>query len=109
LEKKVDVVGQMILATIPIIVTPLYAFYRVKKFGKGILVILAIFAIDTLVLIGTGERTNWVNMLFVEEIFAAPELSYGYAVTLIIDILLPMYFARKWTIEYNESIGTGVM
>jgi hypothetical protein len=34
------------------------------------------------------------------------DLSYHYAVALIVVILLPMYFARKWTIEYNEKLDS---
>ena len=94
----------MILAAIPIIVTPLYAYYRVKKFKKGVLVILLTFAISI---------TSWTifdamneNDFFMLENWERPvDLSYQYATGLIVDILLPMYFARRWTIEYNEKSG----
>lgn len=101
--EKIDVIGQMILATIPIIVTPLYAFYRIKKFKKGVLVILLTFTatiIDSMITSTLNESD-----LFMLENWQKPvDLSYQYAAALIIWILLPMYFTRKWTIEYNEKV-----
>ena len=90
-----------------IVVTPLYAFYRIKKFKRGILVIPAIIAIDMLILTGNGD-INWEEFLTEETVVPIEpiQLTYGYANTLLVDILLPLYFARKWTIEYNERIET---
>ncbi len=134
----------MILAAIPIIVTPLYAFYRVKKFRKGILVILAILAFNIVLLIPgdnwlypviqyslvvevlteyktTQEflreeemlvqsflKTDWFESAEVFTVYYNPIKITYVVVTLLEYILIPLYFARKWTIEYNERIGTTV-
>ena len=55
MEKKIDVAGQMIISAIPVIFTPLYGFYRIKKFKKGVLVILANVAIDFVFLMISGD------------------------------------------------------
>lgn len=107
MEKKIDVIGQMILAAIPIIVTPLYAFYRIKKFKKGVLVILLVFAIE-IVDASITEAMNESEFFMLESWEKPVDLAYQYTAGLIVAILLPMYFARKWTIEYNEKIGTPV-
>ena len=97
----------MILSAIPLIVTPLYAFYRIKKFKKGVLVMVLTFiaiGIDA----GITEAIN-ENEFFKLENWQRPvDLSYQYIIGLIVSILLPMYFVRKWTIEYNEKIETPV-
>lgn len=102
MEKKIDVVGEMILSAIPIIVTPLYAFYRIKKFKKGIIVMivtLAIISIDFII-----HRFVAENKFFNLESFDQQIVILAWYVTaLIIAILFPMYFVRKWTIEYNEG------
>lgn len=107
MEKKIDVIGQMILTAIPLIVTPLYAFYRIKKFKKGVLVILltlVAIVIDSMITATLNE-----SEFFMLENWQRPvDLSYQYIISLIIEILLPMYFVRKWTIEYNEKIVTNV-
>ena len=104
MEKKIDLIGQMILSSIPIIATPLYAFYRIKKFKKGVLVILANVAIDLVFLTITGDL-NW-NLK--SDIIYSPTFTVSKAYVLIVDILFPLYFARQWTIEYNEKNGTQV-
>lgn len=102
MEKKIDVVGQMILSAIPIIVTPLYAFYRIKKLKKGIMVMivtLAIISLDYIVHRFVAE-SEFLNL----ESFDQQIIKLAWYVTaLIIAILFPMYFVRKWTIEYNED------
>jgi hypothetical protein len=107
LAKKIDVVGQMIIAAIPVIITPLYAFYRIKKFKKGFLIILLNVAIDTMILTYYGD-INWADLESDNQSDNQPTMpitfTEGYAVSLIVDILLPMYFVRKWTITYNEQI-----
>jgi len=92
-ERKVDVVGQMILACIPIIATPLYASYRVKKLKKGILLLIAIIAI--------------IMVFYIISYYLDKEdyLS-NWVIPLLIEILMPVYFVRKWTIEYNEKLSS---
>lgn len=99
MEKKIDVIGQMILAAIPIFIAPLYAFYRIKKLKKGILIMLAIVLIDIVVLTGTGD-IDWTT----KSNSASNTSTTGFVTSFIIDILLQLYFARKWTLEYNEKI-----
>ena len=100
MEKKIDVVGQMILSAIPIIITPLYAFYRVKKFKRGVLVILANMTIDIVILTANGD----INWNLESEGFGPIAFTSGYVSSFIVDILFPLYFARKWTIEYNQKM-----
>ena len=53
---------------------------------------------------GFGD-INWEELL-AEETLEPNQLTYGYASTLLVDTLLPLYFAGKWTVEYNEKIET---
>jgi len=104
-EKKIDVIGQMILSAIPIIVTPLYAFHKIKMFKKGVLVILLTFVI--IIFDGIIAWTFIESEFFMFESWEkSVDLSYHYAFGFIIAMLLPMYFARKWTIEYNEKLDS---
>lgn len=92
------------MAAIPVIVTPLYAFYKVKKFKKGLVIIIILIFVDYFLLTpdtsiydaiisGTSESEKTITLIS------------NYATVLLLEILLPLYFARKWTIEYNEKIG----
>jgi len=103
LKKKIDVPGQMILAAIPIFATPLIAFYRVKKLKKGVLVMLLIIAIVALdsFLHDVISKSEFFEM---ESFQREAIVIYSYVFSLIITILFPMYFARKWTLEYNENL-----
>jgi len=103
LEKKIDVTGQMILAAIPMFVTPLYAFYRVKKFKKGLLVmflVLGIVGVDSIIHASIATSEMFEIKQFQREMI----ISYSYVFSLIITMLIPMYFARKWTIGYNNTL-----
>lgn len=102
MHKKIGIVGQMILAAIPIVVTQLYAAYRVKRFKRGVLVILLVIAIDTTFIYFIYD-VNWEEEL-TSEGMRLLQLTYNFALTLMVNILLPLYFVRKWTIEYNEKI-----
>lgn len=106
MNKKMDVTGQMILAAIPIIVTPLYAFYRIKEFRRGVLVMLLDLTIGFAIFVLNGEID--LDLLFNEELseedLAPTQVTTGFVTALIVDILLPLYFVKKWTIEYNEKI-----
>ena len=103
MAKKIDVIAQMILAAIPIFATPLYAFYRIKKLKKGVLVILL-----TLAIVATDSTLH--NEVSKSEFFEMESFEreaiviFSYVSGFIITILLSMYFARKWTLEYNEKI-----
>jgi len=75
--------GQMILAIIPSFITQLIAFYRIRKFTKGLVIELIVFLIDTLV----------------QTIIPWP---FGVIFALPITVGVPVYFVRKWTLEYNR-------
>jgi len=80
--------GQLILAIIPSFVTQLIAFYRIRKFTKGLIMELILFLIDALV----------------QTIIPWP---FGVIFALPLTIGVPVYFVRKWTLEYN-SMPTGI-
>lgn len=75
--------GQMILTIIPSFVTQLIAFYRIKKFTKGLIIELIIFLADVLI----------------QTIISWP---FGVVFALPFTIGVPVYFVRKWTLEYNR-------
>jgi uncharacterized membrane protein YvlD (DUF360 family) len=75
--------GQMILAIMPSFVTQLIAFYRIRKFTKGLIVELIIFLVDA----------------FVQTIIPWP---FGMIFALPLTVGVPVYFVRKWTLEYNH-------
>ena len=105
MEKKIDIVGQMILAAIPSIITQLYAFYRIKKFKKGVLVMLLVIGIVMTDFI-IAEAFNEIGDMPLEVWEKSTNLVFQYIFILIVSILLPLYFARKWTLEFNEKIGS---
>jgi hypothetical protein len=80
--------GQMILAIIPSFVTQLIAFYRIRKFTKGLIVELIIFLADA----------------FVQMIIPWP---FGVIFALPLTVGVPVYCVRKWTLEYNH-VPTGM-
>lgn len=75
--------GQMILAIIPSFVTQLIAFYRVRKFTKGLVIELIIFLVDALI----------------QTIIPWP---FGVIFALPLTVGVPVYFVRKWTLEHNR-------
>ncbi|MGI0066276.1 MAG: hypothetical protein ACREA5_02290 [Nitrosotalea sp.] len=75
---------QMILAVIPIFVTQLFAFYRIQKLIYGIMIEVIIYFVDWLI----QSSISW---------------PFGLIVFLPISILIPLYFVRKWTLEFNQS------
>ena len=74
---------QIILALIPSFITQIIAFYRIRKLLHGIIMEIIIFFIDL------------VNQL----IFSWP---FGMIFALPITIGIPVYYVRKWTIEFNK-------
>ena len=75
--------GQMILVIIPSFITQLIAFYRIRKFTKGLAIELIIFLIDVLI----------------QTIIPWP---FGMIFALPLTVGVPVYFVRKWTLEYNH-------
>ena len=80
--------GQMILAIIPSFVTQLISFYRIRKFTKGLIIELILFLADVLI----------------QTIIPWP---FGVAFALPLTVGVPVYFVRKWTLEYNR-MPTGI-
>lgn len=75
---------QMILAVMPIFVTQLFAFYRVRKLVYGIIIEVIIFFVDWLI----QGSISW---------------PFGLMVFLPISVLVPVYFVRKWTLQFNQA------
>ncbi|MDE1812931.1 MAG: hypothetical protein KGI19_11305 [Thaumarchaeota archaeon] len=110
MEKKIDVTGQVILGAIPAIIPQLYAFYRIKKLRRGIIILIMTaglivldYAIDLSIhMLDTKDMTS--NEL-AQASTEVPNFSMSETIVFImVETLLPMYFARKWTLEYNEKI-----
>jgi hypothetical protein len=80
--------GQIILAMIPSFITQLIAFYRIRKFTRGITIELIIFLVDVLI----QMIVQW---------------PFGMIVAWPFTVGIPVYFVRKWTIEYN-NFSTGI-
>ena len=79
----VGIRAQMILAIVPSFVTQLIAFYRIRKFTNGLIIELIIFLSDILI----------------QMIIPWP---FGVIFALPLTVGVPVYFVRKWTLEYNR-------
>ena len=75
---------QLILAVIPTFVTQLIAFYRVQKLINGVIIEVIIFFVDLVI----QMSISW---------------PFGMIISLPISILVPLYYIRKWTLEFNKT------
>jgi type III secretory pathway component EscR len=75
---------QMILAVIPTFVSQLFAFYRIRKLVYGIIIEVIIFFADLVI----QMSISW---------------PFGMIISLPISILIPLYYIRKWTLEFNKA------
>jgi uncharacterized membrane protein len=75
---------QMILAVIPTFVTQLFAFYRIRKLTYGIIIEVIIFFVDLIM----QMSVSW---------------PFGMIIVLPISVLIPVYYVRKWTLEFNKT------
>ena len=75
---------QMILAVIPTFVTQLFAFYRIRKLVYGIIIEVIIFFADLVI----QMSISW---------------PLGMIIVLPISVLIPLYYIRKWTLEFNKT------
>ncbi|MGI0017679.1 MAG: hypothetical protein ACREA1_03095 [Nitrosotalea sp.] len=75
---------QLILAVIPTFVTQLIAFYRIQKLINGIIIEVIIFFADLII----QMSISW---------------PFGMIISLPISILVPLYYIRKWTLEFNRA------
>ncbi len=81
---KVNLKSQIVLALIPSFISQIIAFYRIKKLFYGIIVETVIFFID----------------LIIQFIISWP---VGMLITFPITVGVPVYYVRKWTIEFNRA------
>jgi len=89
LEKRATTVGlkgQTILALIPTTITQLIAFYRIKRFKKGVLIELGIggIAIGLQYLLG---------------------FPWGMIGGFGVEMAIAVHYVRKWTKEWNSKIS----
>ena len=75
---------QLILAVIPTFVTQLFAFYRIRKLTYGIIIEVIIFFVDLMI----QMSISW---------------PFGMIIVLPISVLIPVYYVRKWTLEFNKT------
>jgi len=74
----------MILAVLPTFVTQLFAFYRIRKLVYGIIIEVTIFFADLII----QMSISW---------------PFGMMIVLPISVLIPVYYVRKWTLEFNKN------
>lgn len=75
---------QLILAVLPIFVTQLFAFYRIRKLSNGILIEVIILFVDIVI----QASVAW---------------PFGVMIVLPISVIIPVYFVRKWTLKFNKT------
>ena len=75
---------QLILAVVPTFVTQLIAFYRIQKLIYGIIIEVIIFFVDLVI----QMSISW---------------PFGMIIALPISVLVPLYYVRKWTLEFNRA------
>jgi len=75
---------QMILAVIPTFITQLFAFYRIRKLVYGIIIEVIIFFADLVI----QMSISW---------------PFGLMIALPISVVIPVYFVRMWTLEFNKT------
>lgn len=74
----------MILAVIPSFVSQIIAFYRIRKLVYGIVIEMAVFLID----------------MVIQFVISWPA---GMMIALPLTVGIPVYYIRKWTLEYNSK------
>ena len=82
-SKQMFLRTQLILAIIPTFITQIIAFYRIRKLTYGIILELIIFCVDILI----QMSISW---------------PFGMVLALPITTGIPVYYVRKWTMEFNE-------
>ncbi|MGI0046132.1 MAG: hypothetical protein ACREBB_02945 [Nitrosotalea sp.] len=82
--ERVSFKSQMILALIPSFISQMIAFYRIRKIVYGIVIEALVFFID----------------LIIQTVISWP---VGMLITLPVTVGIPIYYIRKWTIEFNSA------
>lgn len=80
---RVSLKSQIILALIPSFITQIIAFYKIRKLLNGIIIEVVIFFIALVI----GMAVSW---------------PFGMIFALPITVGIPVYYVRKWTIEFNN-------
>ncbi|MGB9003891.1 MAG: hypothetical protein WCC52_08810 [Nitrosotalea sp.] len=82
--ERVSLKSQLVLALIPSFISQIIAFYRIRKLFYGIIIEVVIFFIDLIIQL----MISW---------------PVGMMITLPITIGVPVYYIRKWTLEFNSA------
>ncbi|MGB6464103.1 MAG: hypothetical protein WA799_01835 [Nitrosotalea sp.] len=82
--KRVSLKSQLVLALIPSFISQIIAFYRIRKLFYGIIVEVMIFFIA----------------LIINLVISWP---VGMVIALPITVGVPVYYVRKWTLEFNRA------
>lgn len=117
-KKQVDLVRQTILTSIPIVITQIYAFHKIKKTKQGIAIfgILHGFPISWITFFTFYNRfTLHADQGFMADVNATLDsllMFYGGFVypplmgfAILIYIIIPVYFVRRWTRQYNSKLS----
>ncbi|MGI0088258.1 MAG: hypothetical protein ACREBI_09935 [Nitrosotalea sp.] len=82
--ERVSLKSQLVLALIPSFISQIIAFYRIRKLFYGIIIEIVIFFIDLIIQLAI----SW---------------PVGMMITLPITVGVPVYYVRKWTLEFNRT------
>ncbi|MDE1727463.1 MAG: hypothetical protein KGH89_09425 [Thaumarchaeota archaeon] len=82
--KRVGLKSQLVLALIPSFISQMIAFYRIRKLFYGVMVEVVIFFIALVI----NLAISWPA---------------GMIIALPITVGVPMYYIRKWTLEFNRE------
>lgn len=82
--ERVGLKSQLVLALIPSFISQIIAFYRIRKLFYGIMIEVVIFFVD----------------MIIQLVISWP---IGMMITLPITVGVPVYYIRKWTLEFNRA------
>jgi hypothetical protein len=82
--ERVNLKSQLVLAVIPSFISQIIAFYRIRKLLYGIILEVMIFFI----------------VLIINLVISWPA---GMIIALPITVGVPVYYIRKWTLEFNRA------
>lgn len=113
-KTEVDLGNQTILAAIPI--AQIYAFYKIKKIKKGMVLLTILYSIFILPLpfyavefltdyVGLNNplKEAYYGISMTRGAIAGTSLLFVY---LLVDIIISIYFVRIWTRQYNSKLAT---
>ncbi len=118
MNEKVDLRKQTILSAIPVIVTQIYAFHKINRTKHSIIMFgllhglpiswITYFIIYNRSLYGIDEFSNYVNFTLLGLMqfygsFLYPPMTWVF---IIFYSIIPIYFVRRWTRQYNSKLST---